>query len=45
MASCALTIGSPPVCPKSYDKNSDPRKVASDGALSADSCRAYAEEF
>lgn len=34
MASCALTIGSPPVWPKSYDKNSDPRNVASDGALS-----------
>lgn len=34
MASCALTIGSPPVWPKSYDRNSDPRNVASDGALS-----------
>lgn len=34
IASCALTIGSPPVCPRSYDKNSVPRNVASLGALS-----------
>lgn len=34
MASCVLTIGSPPVCVKSYERNSAPRNVASDGALS-----------
>lgn len=34
MASCALTMGSPPVWPKSYERNSAPRNVASDGALS-----------
>jgi hypothetical protein len=32
--SCVLTIGSPPVLDKSYDKNSLPRNVASAGALS-----------
>lgn len=41
MASCALTIGSPPVWPRSYDKNSEPRKVASDGALSASALEIY----
>jgi hypothetical protein len=34
IASCALTIGSPPVWPKSYERNSVPRNVASLGALS-----------
>ena len=34
IASCALTIGSPPVWPKSYDRNSVPLNVASLGALS-----------
>lgn len=41
MESCLLTIGSPPVCPRSYDKNSVPRNVASDGALSENNKELY----
>lgn len=44
MASCALTIGSPPVWPKSYDRNSVPRNVASLGALSFCCCSCGEEE-